>query len=341
MLKEITKTKESSSDAWLENIEADLPEEITDGQNHGKLPHELRNKKIQLKIHDLTSGKEINFRAGLEDTLGEVFAKAAESFGKPLLPPSPQVPLDILSYRTHGAQWSEPITNLEQPLWLALAKGYSRHFGIEFKLVVKINTQWNVAPAEKTTPRQLLTTFGMDAQKFSLYRLDGTEPLPSDTPLEIKRGEMFEAQADGRYGSSIAPAQTKPRGSQTIQEDVKAVEEAGVNARLLIVGGQKYIELRDLKVPSPPWSNGLASILIAVPFTYPMGGLDAFYLELPFNHANGSIPYQQQIINLDGRNWALISWHYHNNSLWNPSHDDLASHIEHCRGFFLTRGVKQ
>ncbi len=90
MLKEITKAKESSSDAWLEDIEGILPEEIAGGQIHGKLPRVLGKKKIQLKIHNLTGGAEIKFRVELDDTLAEVFAKGAQSLGKQLLPPSPQ-----------------------------------------------------------------------------------------------------------------------------------------------------------------------------------------------------------------------------------------------------------
>lgn len=71
MLKEITKTKENPSDVWLEDIEAILPEEITEGQNRGKLPQALRKRKIQLKIYDLTGGRETNFRAELDDAPAE------------------------------------------------------------------------------------------------------------------------------------------------------------------------------------------------------------------------------------------------------------------------------
>jgi hypothetical protein len=42
---------------------------------------------------------------------------------------------------------------------------------------------------------------------------------------------------------------------------------------------------------------------------------------------NGSIPYEQPAITLGGRTFALISWHYATGRDWNPSRDDLASHI--------------
>jgi hypothetical protein len=79
--------------------------------------------------------------------------------------------------------------------------------------------------------------------------------------------------------------------------------------------------------------------LIAVPGTYPAGGLDAFYLEQGVSQG-GTVPNQQAAVRIGGRTWGLISWHYAQDRPWNPSRDDLASHIAHCRGFFLKRGVR-
>ena len=339
MLKETEIAKNKPSDSWLEDVEADLPHELVESERHGKLPQNLSNKKITLKVRDWTSGTEVKFKAELNDTLSEVFRKAAEALNKPLLPPALSQPLDVFRCKMRGGNWEE-ITNFEQPLWLALLRGCTRNFAVEYKLVVKINTRWGVAPSSNATPRQLLTAFGMNPDEFSLYRTDSTEPLPPDSPLELQRADKFEAQKDGRYGGDNA-ATTVLRGFQTIEDDVEAANEAGAYARLHNYAGQKYVELRGIEIPSPPWVKNSASILVAVPITYPSGGLDAFYLELPMSHSSGSIPNQQNIIQLDGRNWALISWHYHPNRPWNPLQDDLVSHLQHCRGYFLTRGVKQ
>ena len=338
--KELMIAKSGLGDNWIKDVEADLPEEILAGKSHGKLADKFRQRKIRLGIRELPKGKEVLFKAALTDSVGEVFAAGAKRLDKPLLPPAPQTPLDVLRYQKHHGEWSEPVTNLTQPLWLALANGFSRHLGIEFKLIVKINTRWGIAPSPNATPRELLTSFGMNPQEFSLYTVDGADPLPPDTPLALKRGDMFEAQKDGKYGSTVSISKP-PNGTQTIDDDVARMIEAGLNARLIVSGNQKYVEVRDIIVPSPPWGKSLANILIVVPATYPTGGLDAFYLELPFTHSSGSIPRQQQSTQIDGRSWMLISWHYHESRPWNPLQDDLSTHIQHCRGYFLTRGVRQ
>lgn len=51
-----------------------------------------------------------------------------------------------------------------------------------------------------------------------------------------------------------------------------------MNLCLLATGGQRYVETRGLEIPFPPLSGPRANVLIAVPSTYPNGGLDAFYL---------------------------------------------------------------
>jgi hypothetical protein len=338
--KDVVIAEKGLGDDWFENVDADVPEELSAGQAHGRLADHLQKKQIKLGVRRWPDGHEARFKAALVDTLGEVFSKGAKALGEPLLPPSPQAPLDALRYLQRRSEWSDPLKKLDQPLWLALVHGVTRHLGIEYKLSVKINTRWGIAPSVTATPRELLTSFGMNPQEFSLYTVDGVEPLPADTPLSLQRGDCFEAQKDGKYGSTLVVSRAL-RGSQTIEDDIEAANGAGETARLVAVGSQKYVEVRDIGVPSPPWGNVRANILIAIPATYPSGGLDAFYVELPFTHSSGPIPNQQSTVSIDGRNWALISWHYHETRPWNPLQDDLTTHIQHCRGFFLKRGIRQ
>jgi hypothetical protein len=341
MSKEIVEQIEGQpSEAWLDDVDSDLPSELAESQKTGTLPSNILKKKLMLRARDWAGGKDVKFKVALDDSLAEVFSKAADVLGKPLLPPAPRPPLDVLHIEMRGGGWIL-VTDLNEPLWVALLRGGKRHLAIEYKLVVKINSQWGLAPSAEATPRQLLAAFGMDAQEFTLYAVDGNEPLPVDTPLGIKRGDRFEAQKDGRYGSTVFLKEKVARGSQTIEDDVAAVNAAGGKARLLNPGGQIYVEACGLEIPVPPWGSKRAAILIAVPATYPSGGLDAFYLKLPMTHSSGSIPYQQSVIHVDGHDWMLISWHYHESRPWNSLHDDLESHIQHCRGFFLTRGVRQ
>ena len=186
------------------------------------------------------------------------------------------------------------------------------------------------------TPRELEILFGLDPTQYSLYYANSAELLPPDVPLQLKRGDCFEAQKDGKYGFQ---RKVPPRGLQTVDDDVASVVATGLRAQVVTSEGQRYVEVRGLGIPSPPWSCDAATILIAVPETYPKGGLDAFYLEQNVTQ-NGNVPYKQSVATIDGQSWHLISWHYADGKAWHPNHDDLASHIAHCRGFFLTRGVQ-
>jgi hypothetical protein len=295
----------------------------------------VKDRKVQLGISRFPDSREVKFDASLNDSILQVFNLGSEALATPLLPPNSSTPLDLLRSK-EGKGWSDPIQDLGRPLWLLLESGASKHFSIEYVLAIKINTKWGVAPSPNATPRQLLEGFGFNPAEFSLYRVNSADLLPSDAPLLLARGDVFEAQKDGRYGSTMNPG----RCSQTIEDDVEATSEAGLDARLLIQSGQKYVEVR-LDLQTPPWSRNMTRILIAVPSNYPAGGLDAFYLEQGLTHVSGSIPGQQSTVIIDGRTWVQISWHYTPNRQWNPLHDDLASHVVHCRGYFLNRGVSQ
>ena len=175
----------------------------------------------------------------------------------------------------HG-HWSDPIGDLEKPLWIAIVDGCSRHFAIEYRLIVQINTRWGVAPSDHATPRELLMSFGLNPAEYSLYAIDGKDPLPPDTPLNLRRGERFEAQKDGRYG---APA-TTANGHLRIEEELETLRAAGFDARLHSKQGQLYVEIGRLTVPSPPWSAPNARILSAVPATYPASASGNFTMKL-------------------------------------------------------------
>ena len=336
------KTTDSAIDlvdhVWVEGLDAELPLELINSASGGCLPASLEGIRLHLRVRKWPDGPECSIRSQLKDTLLDVLLEGAKQIGNQVLPPSSKEPLDLLRCKERdGDVWGEPIVELQTPLWLALVKGCSRRFAIEFRRSVKINAKWGVAPDPEMTPRQLETLFGFDPTQYSLYRPQSATPLSPDVPLELKRGDCFEAQKDGKYGFE---PRIPPKGLQAIDSDVAAVVAAGLEARIVKSDGQEYVEVRGLGIPAPPWSCDAATILIAIPETYPRGGLDAFYLEDQVTQKNGSVPYQQEVETIDGRSWRLISWHYADDKPWHPNHDDLASHIAHCRGFFLTRGVQ-
>jgi hypothetical protein len=82
-------------------------------------------------------------------------------------------------------------------------KDATRDFGIELTLAIRVNTRWDVATSESMTPREILALpqIALDFQQYTLYLPGSAEPLPLDAPVAITRGEVFEAQRDGKYGA--------------------------------------------------------------------------------------------------------------------------------------------
>jgi hypothetical protein len=321
---------------WSEHPDHLVPEHILEGAQCGTLSDEFTSLHVSLSARSLPSGHTTHFHAHLGDTLLRVYEKAAEALEELLLPPAPSLPLDLLLFHVRDGEWRPVMANLEAPLWEALAEGMTRHLGIDYQLVVRINAKWGVATSEKLTPRQLLVEFGFDPAQFSLYKHDSSDPVPPDMPLHLHRGERFEAQKDGRYGGTLSLS-IAGRGLQRIEDDVEQMKQAGESVRLVAEGAQRYVEVT-ISIPAPPWSAPFALILIAVPANYPTGGLDAFYLDSAIT-IRGTIHRAQAAGPLLGKSWNLISWHYSVARPWNARIDDLQSHVAHCKGFFLERGV--
>lgn len=321
---------------WSEHPDLAVPDHILEGVERGTLSSEFTGLHVNLSVQRLPSGHATHFRVHLGEPLLKVYEKAADALHERLLPPPPAAPLDLLRYRVKDGEWRVPTHTLETPLWEALADGMTRHLGIEYQLIIRINAKWGVAPSEHMTPRELLTAFGFDPAQFSLYRHDGRDPLPPDTPIHLHRGEHFEAQKDGRYGGTSSPS-VVVRGLQRIEDDVEQMRLSGEAVELISHGQQRFVQAI-ISIPCPPWSAATAKILVAVPANYPTGGLDAFYVD-PAITVNGTIHRAQAVEPLPGQKWNLISWHYSAKRPWNPRLDDLQSHIAHCKGFFLERGV--
>lgn len=328
--------EQQQNSQWSEHPDLIVPDHILKGAEQGTLSAEFTGLHVSLSVQKLPSGHTTHFHAHLGDSLLRVYEKAADELHEPLLPPAPAAPLDLLRYRTRGGEWHPPLSSLETPLWEAMADGMTRHLGIDYQLIIRINAKWDIAPDQQMTPRALLTVFGFDPAQFSLYRHDSSEPLPPDTSLHLHRGECFEAQKDGRYGGTTSPS-VAPRGLQRIEDDVEQMKLSGAAVRLISNGQQRFVEAT-IPILSPPWSAPSTKILIAIPANYPTGGLDAFYVD-PAITINGTIHRAQSAEPLPGMKWNLISWHYSSKHPWNPRADDLQSHVEHCRGFFLERGV--
>jgi len=145
--------------------------------------------------------KRTRFEVLRDSPLLDVLDEGARKLNVSLLP-DPRVPLDHLRGVYPGDKVSEPLD-----LKLTLA-GFLRQpdatdqFAVELVLAIQINTRWRVAPTPQMDPRAILTLAGLSPQEYSLYLPpDSVDPLPPDKPVELHRGERFEAQRDGKYGA--------------------------------------------------------------------------------------------------------------------------------------------
>ena len=166
-MKEIESITTPAHEKWAEDTTMNIPEELLEARPHGSLPHALAKLRVIVGVRQWPDGPEHHIHVHLSDTLREVMIAGAERLGMPLLPPPPAQPLDFLRSH-HGHDWSEPISDLDKPLWMALVDGISRHLGIEYRLIIQVNTRWAIAPAPAATPRQILNSFGLDPAEFSL-----------------------------------------------------------------------------------------------------------------------------------------------------------------------------
>lgn len=294
-----------------------------------------RNGRRRITIRPLPDGPEKTLRLPASDTLLEVLQKGAHELGIELLPNS-TAPFDTLHNIKRREEVGPAIVDLDQQLGEYLKEKHTTHdFGIDFKLAFRVNTRWAVAPKSMMTPREILALpqINLDYQQYTLYRRGSSEPLPLDTALEVKRGDWFEAQKDGKYGGEGG------FGPPHFVAEAQKLNEVGVSVAFTSLNGQSFAKVGPFKIPSPPWEKTDARILIALPLDA-SADLDAFYLELPNRWNQKDHPRAQgNVIELDGASWKLVSWHYADGKPWRAGVDNLETHIEFCRGFFLHRGA--
>jgi len=124
-------------------------------------------------------------------------------------------------------------------------------------------------------------------------------------------------------------------------EESEALIRRGRKVELIDASGQCYALVEGIEAQSPPWSAERFDILIVIPASYPEAGLDGFYIGLPYQFNGGTHERVNGAeIEVRGRKWKQVSWHYVDGKQWRQSVDSLETHIFHCHGFFRARGVK-
>lgn len=125
-----------------------------------------------------------------------------------------------------------------------------------------------------------------------------------------------------------------------ILKHLSDVVAGGFDACDCTENGQLYVVVRQLPTKNKDWILSAADILISIPNTYPIGGLDAFYvdrnLKLTTDQKHQRMSSEHKILE---RQWWLISWHYVDNKPWSSQDDTLLTHIYHCQRF-LNQGSR-
>lgn len=133
-------------------------------------------------------------------TMLDAMDKAAEKLDVKLLP-NARTPLDQLR-GIYDHRVGEPLHLEETVEEFLRQEPKTHHLAIELVLAIEINTRWRVAPEKEMTPKAILALAGLSWEQYSLYYpADSVDPLPPDTPVKLHRGQRFEAQRDGKYGS--------------------------------------------------------------------------------------------------------------------------------------------
>ncbi len=131
----------------------------------------------------------------------EVLIRGAKEAGEALLP-NDATPLDQLRNVLKHDEIGQAIQDLTETVGSYVNRPHTTHdFAIELVRVIRVNNRSRVAPESSMTPHQILDLFGLEYQEFTLYRDMSTEILPLETPIPVRRGDVFAAQKDGRYGS--------------------------------------------------------------------------------------------------------------------------------------------
>jgi len=139
-------------------------------------------------------------------TMLEVMDKAAHKLDVKLLP-NPHTPLDQMRGVYEDHRVGEPLNLNETVEEFLRHEPTTHHLAIELVLAIEINTRWRVAPEKEMTPKAILALAGLSWEQYSLYYpTDSVDPLPPDTPVKLHRGQRFEAQRDGKYGSGACGA---------------------------------------------------------------------------------------------------------------------------------------
>jgi len=114
--------------------------------------------------------------------------------------------------------------------------------------------------------------------------------------------------------------------STQLIEEVKALCEGGLTATLTESDGMANIEIIKYPVSFGHYNKQTVDLLLRLPFSYPNGKPDMFWVDEDFILKDGKVPKAAEVIETWlGKRRRRFSWHL---SSWNPGADNLLTYLE-------------
>lgn len=99
----------------------------------------------------------------------------------------------------------------------------------------------------------------------------------------------------------------------------------------IVDGARDLVIARDQALPTH-WSRSRTDILMIAAQGYPMSAMDMFWVPPGLTLSDGRTPANAETIeHYAGMPWQRFSWHYTDSNRWNPSRDDLLTHMRFVR----------
>lgn len=174
-----------------------------------------------------------------------------------------------------------------------------------------------------------VTTAELSALDPNFDAGDGVFVDLDDLPDEqLRDGWRLVVQNDDQFYTS--PCGNVGYGDR-LGHDVEQARRLFGTVNVVSDGPRSLVIFRDQALPAH-WNRPSTDVLFQVPQGYPLGVLDMFWVRPGLRLHTGAMPEAGDVHEIfAGENWQRFSWHYPPNVPWNPSVDNILSHMRFVR----------
>ena len=117
---------------------------------------------------------------------------------------------------------------------------------------------------------------------------------------------------------------------EELKQDLEILQERGFSYDIVEEGPQVYVVFKGFPLPPGLYNMEKTDLLIFTTPHYPNAGFDRFWVDENLKLKNGNIPKQAEAIELHyGMKRRRFSYHPYNAKPWNPSDDNVVTHVEY------------